>query len=180
MVLELIVAPCMVSWLCGLTCSLVLVAFIVAQVIHISDYDAKFIHKRDLIEKMPPYVFYFFAMVILLHCGIAFLFFHWLTLSYKKKTLNRLMQKEFYCFVFLFAAFLVAALWPEVLFHIPMGLLYFFSWITKKYRSDPAGVPNTLLQLKVFTFFRLFYFVISFFFSLYRMSYYLLQVYLHY
>ncbi|KAH3722932.1 hypothetical protein Pelo_18363 [Pelomyxa schiedti] len=145
MVLELIVAPCMVSWLCGLTCSLVLVAFVVAQVIHISDYDAKFIHKRDLIEKMPP-----------------------------------LMQKEFYCFVFLFSAFLVAALWPEVLYHMPIGLLYFFSWITKKYRSDPAGVPNTLLQLKVFTFFRLFYFVISFFFSLYRMSYYLLQVYLHY
>ncbi|KAH3731708.1 ER-derived vesicles protein ERV14 [Pelomyxa schiedti] len=87
------------------------------------------------------------------------------------KTVNLYVLPEYLIFGVMMSLFLISGLWLEILINLPLLGFHLYQWWYHKEKIDPTKVFTDMTRYKIVYFSKLGFFMLCFFFYLYRFIY---------
>eukprot|EP01106_Pelomyxa_sp_JSP_P002606 TRINITY_DN1394_c0_g1_i1.p1 TRINITY_DN1394_c0_g1~~TRINITY_DN1394_c0_g1_i1.p1 ORF type:complete len:160 (-),score=51.69 TRINITY_DN1394_c0_g1_i1:60-482(-) len=94
------------------------------------------------------------------------------------KRLNAFVKPEWVVFGVMLAPFVLGLFLPEIIINLPLLLWFVHSYVKGEYKHNPTTAFRDLGYRRIVAFCKLGFFMLSFFFYLYRMVYFLVQDYI--
>eukprot|EP01105_Mastigella_eilhardi_P016953 TRINITY_DN3892_c0_g1_i1.p1 TRINITY_DN3892_c0_g1~~TRINITY_DN3892_c0_g1_i1.p1 ORF type:complete len:153 (-),score=41.47 TRINITY_DN3892_c0_g1_i1:122-547(-) len=92
--------------------------------------------------------------------------------------LNGLLLPEYALFGAMVVAFLLGGCWIEIVLNLPLLVWFCQAYVRREHRLDPTKVFQQMPTKRMEAYIKLGFFMVSFFFYLYRLVFYLVQGYL--